>query len=270
MKNSSNSSTEKSGNTKQISPSIHWCFTLNNYTEEDILTLCSSDSSEKYIFQEETGENGTPHLQGYMEFKTKVRPKSVFKNDKIHWEKTRDVKKSIVYCSKEETRTGKIFNKNIYIPKPLKVITQLYPWQKAIEEIYNTEPDDRKINWYWEPDGNIGKTAFIKYMLTKYKALYCSGGKLADIMNLAFNTKWDEGVKGVFFNIPRCHKGHISYAALENIKDGLVCNTKYETGVVMFDSPHIFVFANFPPNDEEELSKDRWNIVRIEKFETLN
>jgi len=264
MKNSSNSSTEKSGNTKQISPSLHWCFTLNNYNEDDINTLCSSDSSKKYIFQEETGENGTPHLQGYIEFVTKIRPKSVFKNDKIHWEKTRDVKASIIYCSKDETRTGRIFNKNINIPKPLKVITQLYPWQKEVEKIYNTEPDDRTIHWYWEPEGNVGKTAFIKYLLTKYGALYCSGGKLADIMNLVFNSDMEQ-TNAVLFNIPRCHKGHISYAALENIKDGLVCNTKYETGFKVFNSPHIFVFANFPPDDTEQLSQDRWNIVRIEK-----
>ena len=64
---SSNSST-KSGNTKQISPSLNWCFTVNNYNSEDIQMFLKSDSSivPKFVFQEETGESGTPHLQGYL------------------------------------------------------------------------------------------------------------------------------------------------------------------------------------------------------------
>ncbi|GAC77845.1 replication protein, partial [uncultured marine virus] len=120
--NSSNSSKGKSGNTRQISPSKHWCFTLNNYTIEDIELICSNSSIEKYIFQEEVGELGTPHLQGYMKFKTKVRPKSVFKTNKISWGKTKDIKASIVYCQKEDTRAGKIFTKGIKIIKPLKCL----------------------------------------------------------------------------------------------------------------------------------------------------
>ena len=73
-KSSSNSS-RGVGNTKppcnkkkQISCSKHWCFTLNNYTSEDISKISSNSSIVLYVFQEETGENGTKHLQGYIEF----------------------------------------------------------------------------------------------------------------------------------------------------------------------------------------------------------
>lgn len=41
----------------------NYCFTLNNYKEEDIEKLLKSDV--KYItFQKEVGDSGTPHLQG--------------------------------------------------------------------------------------------------------------------------------------------------------------------------------------------------------------
>jgi hypothetical protein len=81
-------------------------------------------------------------------------------------------------------------------------------------------------------------------------------------MNLVFNQDMDT-CNVVFFDIPRNHGGKISYSSLESIKNGMVCNTKYETGVKVFNSPHIFCFANFPPDDESCLSQDRWKITQL-------
>lgn len=111
-KNSSNSSKKKSGNTKQISPAKHWVFTLNNYTPENITELNNCSSTKRHSFQEEIGETGTPHLQGYIEFVTKKRPISVF-TFKAHWEKCKSIKAAIEYTQKEDTRSGKQYLKNI-------------------------------------------------------------------------------------------------------------------------------------------------------------
>lgn len=81
-------------------------------------------------------------------------------------------------------------------------------------------------------------------------------------MNLVFNQDMDE-CSCVMFDIPRANRGAISYASLESIKNGMVCNTKYETGVKVFNSPHIVIFANFPPEDEDLLSADRWVISEL-------
>jgi hypothetical protein len=145
---------------------------------------------------------------------------------------------------------------------PVRVISELYPWQKEIESIYLTEPDNRSIFWFWEEKGNVGKSAFVKYMIVKYKALYCDGGKKSDLMNLVFNSNMDE-CRCVIWDLPRSTKGNISYATLECVKNGMVCNTKYETGTKVFNPPHIFVFANFPPDDVSQLSLDRWKIKRL-------
>ena len=238
---------------------IHF-FTINNYTTKflDGLLDYFNNKSLKYQIQEETGENGTPHLQGVVMFSKELRstcwdPKSLGHYEKLigKWED------AVIYCSKFETRTGKQFSKGL--PKPIKIIENLYEWQKQIETIYLGEPDDRKIYWFWENKGNIGKSAFVKYMVVKYKCLFCDGGKKADLINLVFNNDMDE-CKCVIWDLPRSSKGSISYASLEAIKNGMVCNTKYETGVKFFNSPHIFVFANFPPDKPEELSDDRWEI----------
>lgn len=264
MQNYSSNSSGEGGNTIspspiQISPAIRWCFTLNNYTNEDIssINVCFSNKCKFAIVGKEIGAQGTPHLQGYCEFKTKCRPKNLLSN-RIHWEKAKGNREAnIEYCSKD--------NDIIYslgMPKPIKIINELYPWQKDIERLTLEEPDDRTIHWYWDENGNIGKSAFIKYMIVKHKVLFCCGGKYSDIMNLVFNQNMDE-CNCVIFDIPRANRGCISYSALESIKNGMVCNTKYETGVKVFNSPHVIVFANFPPDDESQLSSDRWHITNL-------
>lgn len=247
---------------KQISPSKRWCFTLNNYTEEEYssIVLLFGTECKLYIIGDEIGEEGTPHLQGYCEFNNKVRPVGLFKCNRIHWEKAKgNLKDNVTYCSKENVKCS------YGIPKPVKILTELYEWQKYVEKLSLTTADDRVINWYWDEKGNVGKSAFIKYMIVKHKVLFCSGGKYTDIMNLVFNQDMDV-CNCIMFDIPRANRGNVSYASLESIKNGMVCNTKYETGVKVFNSPHLFVFANFPPDDVSQLSNDRWNILKIDEI----
>jgi len=60
-----------------------WCFTLNNYTPEELNHVRErfANADVKYAcFQREVGEEGTPHLQGY-----------------VYWDKRR----SLAFCRKE-------------------------------------------------------------------------------------------------------------------------------------------------------------------------
>jgi Putative viral replication protein. len=52
-------------NTKGIDnlKSRGWAFTLNNYSEEEVKAIQNIPRCE-YVFQEETGPSGTPHLRG--------------------------------------------------------------------------------------------------------------------------------------------------------------------------------------------------------------
>lgn len=251
---------------KQVSPAKNWVFVLNNYTEEECSAIVPiiQENCSKAIVSYEVGESGTPHLQGYIEFKKKSRPLGVFSFTKrIKWILAKgDEKSQVKYISKENK--GFLINFGMPKPvKPIKVIENLYFWQKEIEDIFFTEPDDRQIYWFWENEGNVGKSAFVKYMVVKHKALFCDGGKKADLINLVFNSDMDE-CRCIIWDLPRSTAGKISYSTLESVKNGLVCNTKYETGVKAFNPPHIFVFANFPPEDEEKLSSDRWVIKLLE------
>lgn len=237
-------------------------FTYNNYNDEIVPTLI--EQLKKFAYkgkvQSEIGENGTKHLQGMIWCKEKHRDTEFRLPKQINWRTLKDVDNKRDYCGKDETHDGN-HRYSWGFPKPIKIIETLRPWQQEIEELYHTEPDNRKIHWFWEPKGGIGKSLFVKYMYVKYGCLFCDGGKKADLINLVFNNDMDE-CKCVIWDLPRTNKGSISYSTLESIKNGLVCNTKYETGVKAFNPPHIFVFSNFPP-EESELSEDRWVIKQL-------
>lgn len=91
-----------------------WCFTLNNYTEEDCVSMSHSKwdnlKIKKLVFQEEMGKKNVKHLQGVVMFEEQISFSSLKKfNSKVHWSKCRDIKASIKYCSKESTRNGEIY-----------------------------------------------------------------------------------------------------------------------------------------------------------------
>lgn len=248
-----------------------WCFTFNNYEQSDIDVLETKfkEICVKYIFQEECGTKDTKHLQGAIWLKKKMRFQEFGLSKKIHWEKMISEEGSLNYCQKEDTRTGRIIT-NIKLKKPIKIISDLKIWQKKIYDIFLEEPDERSIYWFYESEGNVGKSAIVKYLLVKHKGEVCflTGGKQSDIINVVFNDDF-ENMKACVFDLARCNEGHISYSAIESIKNGLICNTKYEGGYAVFNSPHVFIFANFPPESPKKLSQDRWRIYKIKNEDII-
>lgn len=81
----------------------NFCFTVNNYTDEDIDILSKIDH-KFMIIGKEVGSKGTPHLQGYMMFKSQRYFNSVRKlHPKWHLEIAMGTpKQNIEYCSKEK------------------------------------------------------------------------------------------------------------------------------------------------------------------------
>lgn len=254
------------GNTKRASAAKHWCFTLNNYNLEhiNILIQLFGSNGSKYIFQEETGANGTKHLQGYVAFSTKVRPSECCSVKEIHWEKTRNIKASQLYCCKSDTRTGEIYS-NMALPLEDRVDTRLShlilsEWQQNIENIYKTTPDDRSVYWIVDLEGGKGKTLFCKYMQSRYRDVcVISATKSADIITLAENY-----YSTYLIDIPRCIGEFCPFNAIEQLKNGFVtdCKLKKSARVINCAPPHIFVFSNFYP-DKSKLSADRWKILEI-------
>lgn len=241
----------------------YWCFTFNNYLEEQIeqLEQLFEHECKWYIFQEEIGENGTPHLQGTLCLTRRQRLTELVKiNPKIHWEPTKSVQASKVYCSKKESASGRVFAKGIEIPEKLE-LEEPYGWQLQVLDIIKSKPDKRTVHWFWERDGGVGKTSLCKYLEHKHKAMMVTG-KSSDMFHLI--SKYPNRRKIILVNVPRSTQDFINYGAIEAIKDGFICSGKYEGCILNFNSPHVIVFANEPP-DYDKMSEDRWNVVRIQK-----
>lgn len=250
---------ELNGNTKRSTPSKLWCFTLNNWTKEEYTAIIEvfGSNGNKWIIGKEIGEQGTPHLQGYINFEYKKRPlecKGLPK--RIHWERCRGSEEdNIKYCSKD----GEYESHGLHVPKPLKTLkeSQLFEWQKHIINIIKQEPDDRTIYWFWETKGCAGKTTFAKYLTIKHGAVPIEGKK-NDILFCAANFPSDIYI----FDFERSMEEFISYGAMEKIKNGYYCCGKYESRPVTRNCPHVICFANFEP-DMKTLSTDRWKITEL-------
>jgi hypothetical protein len=134
-------------------------------------------------------------------------------------------------------------------------------WQVGLRD-HLTQPksiDDRKIYWYWSEAGETGKTTFCRWALCCVPGTTMCGGNIRD--GLYMISELPEPPNVVLFNLPRGVTS-ISYTLLEQLKDGFVLNTKYESGFKMMLPPKIIVFANQPP-DESKLSADRWVVKRV-------
>lgn len=261
--NSSNSSKGDSGNTQE-SPALWWVFTLNNYSEDDIKQIQALPG--RYVFQEEIAPvTGTPHLQGTIKWNTKKRfsaCKKLFLMD--HWDKCKNIQESIKYCSDEDKRApgGRLF-KTLKVPDKLQTITKLNEWQSKLLQRLGEEPNPRTIMWYWEDQGNVGKTSFAKWLAVYHDAFYLCGSAADMKFGLAAISQKNYGwfPKIIILDIPRESEG-CSYKGLEQIKNGIFYSTKFESGMVVFNTPHVVVFSNSPPK-EWKMSADRWDIVEI-------
>jgi len=254
------------GNTCVNPRARRWCFTLNNYSTDDDKKLEKylTHKSKRFIYQAEKGAEGTPHLQGVFELTNASSFKALKKQlgDKLHLEKCNNWNASVKYCQKTEGRLQEPKYKGFR--KPLKLIKDLRQWQQDVINNINFS-NDRSINWYYDEEGCKGKTQLAKYICNSRNAIYVSG-KGNDIKYaitsyiLEEETRADELI--CIFHYTRSVEHFVSYSALEEIKDGIWFNTKYEAKMMMINSPHVIVFANFEP-EIEKLSKDRWIVTDL-------
>jgi len=137
-----------------------------------------------------------------------------------------------------------------------------HPWQTKLIELIESDAIDRNLWWLWESIGNIGKTVFTKHLCLVHGALMLSGAS-KDIKHGV--TEWiisHGNLKVAVFDLTRTSEEYISYQALEEVKNGMFFTTKYESRMVLFNKPHIIIFANFPP-ELWKSSMDRWKVIAL-------
>lgn len=259
-----------------------WCFTINNHKDDtgDTLDQAFRDNNAKrWVFQEEVAPTtNTPHLQGCVMF-ANARTFNSLKNSifpkEVHLEITRGTWKSnVAYCSKASSRVEGGRSWRFGVPEEVRdplAGKKLRPWQSEIKGIIDSKPDDRTILWVADLEGNSGKTTFCKSLLVDsgehQKYAYVSG-KAIDVKHAVAQIVENHNLSCVFFDFVRSKEEYVSYEAIEAVKNGIFFSSKYESKTVVFNCPHLVVFANFYP-DEEKLSKDRWKIYSIDEHFNL-
>lgn len=240
-----------------------WAFTWNNYPDNAIERLqhwLAVKATKAVVGKEIGGETQTAHLQGYFEAKNPLDFNALKAFDNaVHWEKAiGSAEQNYVYCTKEnDFVTVGSWPQQVKDPLQGK---ELRPWQAELEAYLSNEPHPRHIVWYYDPVGNTGKTTWTKHWCLKHDDAILVEGKADDIKcALALLKKNGKPLpKTILWDIPRAQE-HISYTAMEKIKDGCFFSGKYESGMVLMDQPHIIVFSNNLP-DTSKLSQDRWDI----------
>lgn len=286
----------------------YWMFTLNN----PVGPLDLTDPRISYsVYQGEIGEEGTPHYQGYVEFKSTMRLTGLQQLiPGAHWERRRGTAdEARDYCMKEDTREedpietgvfsgggrqGKrtdledvqrrvaegadrdaIFTEHpeVFAKYPRFVAYALdkarrdgvaktdisghpRPWQADLLALLAADPDDRKVYWVTDIAGGKGKTVLAKHLVDQCSAFYCNGGKHTDIV-YAY-----AGERVAVFDYVRDSAEYVNYGAIEQLKNGIMFSSKYESGMKRCANPHVVVFANFHP-DQSKLSADRWHIITL-------
>lgn len=154
-----------------------------------------------------------------------------------------------------------------------------YVWQNTLLQLIDGPVDPRAVYWVWEPTGNVGKSWMAKFLVTCRGAIALEPGRKTDMAYILLQnitkmtTEQQRGTVVIDLSrtmAPAEDDKHsaldVVYAIIEGIKNGFLQSTKYQSMQMWFKPPHVVVFANFPPNTDQEtakLSLDRIKITEI-------
>jgi hypothetical protein len=304
-----------------------WCFTWNNYWPAEATVLATRcltgfDDLQYIVWGHETSTVGTPHMQGFVQFKRRVSRSTaqrllcgvVERARGIHMQPRRGtVEQAVAYCKKNKPdseweeygsavardrgggkrnelhdlvervqRDGPLTMAELlvdfpnvvaryprfiemvnatYEPAPPVVAHPLRPWQSQLAIELNRNPDPRKIIFVVDSAGDAGKSWFADYWCEHFsRGLLMHPAKHADMALVLKRTNPKPRV--VFVDCPREKLDYFSYTFLEDLKNGRVFSTKYESRMVRFAPPHVIMMMNSDP-DMNKLSQDRYHIIRI-------
>ena len=317
------------------------CFTINHYTPEGLANmrgleagiLVTRETKLTFIaFQQEVGESGTPHLQGYLQLERSISIVKVtdwlisIVGTQVHTEKTMgSSQQAYDYVTKLDSRventtpyqSGEIVHHDAargqgarsdladvklaieqgeslidlkaqffdqfarygqfltqykiewdqrLIMTELKDSTaseQLRSWQKDCLEIVTNTPSDRKVRWFWENVGNVGKSWMARYLTLHHDALILGAMKKLELLHAIAKTI--AGKKVVVFDLTRSNEDgavKVVYEVIEQLLNRVIHSGKYDSQTIFIQKVHILVFANFEP-DRAAMSHDRWDVHHI-------
>lgn len=234
----------------------NFCFTLNNYTEDEYNNILEWEC-DYLVIGREKGQEGTEHLQGYVEFSGGKRITTLKKlNPRIHWETRRGTAKEAAdYCKKdgdffeigELSQQGKRTDleaigtmlvegatlRDVAVAHPSQFIRYHKGFQ-ALREILMTDRTEKPyVEWRWGKAG-VGKT---RYCIDKHTSRYIKDG-----------TMWWNGYTQQEAIIIDDFDGKWPYRDFLRIIDRYEYQGQTKGGYVKINSPFIYITCEYPPH----------------------
>lgn len=237
-----------------------WCFTINNWTPSDLLSVQSLMKDSCYaIVGKEVGESGTPHLQGYVRLsnaKTMYAVKKYLPRAHLELAKGND-DDNRKYCSKDgdyeergECGVGQgvrmdlreaaqvIQSRTVGLTEFMFSYPEIYmKYGRAIRDMFSatylprTTPPE--VHWRWGLAG-VGKT---RYCVEKHSDHYPKD-----------NSPWWDGYVQQEAIIIDDFDNTIPYRTLLRILDRYAYQGQVKGGYVHINSPYIYITCEHPPS----------------------
>lgn len=262
--------------------SRNWMFTINNPTVRDDPQRWLEPKAKYYAFQHEIGEQGTPHIQGYVIFKGNQRMAGLKKlHAKAHWETRRGThEQALAYCTKDETRVeGSISTVWGDPPSPGKR-SDLLAMKESIDNnplITMEEVYDNHFSVALRYSAHIKEYIALKAPKRNWKSIVTvicgppGTGKTRlchDVSPKAYvkdaTSKWWDNYDGVSDVILDDFYGGIQHTTMLALLDRYHCQVECKGGVINFAPKRIFITSNKPYNEwysrPEGISDDAWNL----------
>lgn len=248
----------------------HWI--SGSVDQPDVVEILKSKFEAGRVHLEK-GKDGQPHFQITVGcFKSRMRRSAVRKyledNYEVKFpsidycEPCEKTWASFQYCAKADTHVAgpwewgieKKESKNLTIedlPTP-------YPFQETLLTRYETPAPtfNAEIDWYYDVNGQIGKTMLGRMMILKL-GFYLLDGDAQKMKSQAAK----HPAPGYLLNIVRSKEKFFSYSGLEAISDQVFCDTfgTENEGMVCRKGSHVVVFANWAP-EEGRITDSRLNV----------
>lgn len=267
-----------------MSEAKRWCFTLNNYSEEEYKEIVEKLEWTYVIIGREKGKEETPHLQGYIELQTKKRLTLLKKlNGRIHWEKLKGKPwQAADYCKKDgdfqewgeisvkekQTKKDEDFSVtlNSFLTGGMRKVMANTPtmgrvrllekWATYLEPSRNEKPF---VHWIWGASGT-GKSK----LASEYEDQYWKD-----------DTKWWDGYDGqetVIIDDFRAHVMRFTY--LLRLLDRYPMRVEVKGGYRQMKSKNIIITSIVHPSQVYQMTQEEEPleqlIRRIDKITETN
>lgn len=250
-----------------------YCFTINNYTQEDIDNCCKLKYQYILLGNERGEKNETPHIQGYVYFQNPVSFNTIKKNiSRGHIEICKgSCQSNINYCKKEndilyeDGETPKQGNRSdlhdirdaIIRNEPMRdIITnysanyQAVKYAETIRRYIEPKRDFKPtVKWYWGETGT-GKT-FRAYQELGVDAYYQNG------------TKWWDGYdahEGVIIDDFRAHQ--MPFNQLLKLLDRYPYIIEHKGGSRQFLAKTIIITSPLHPSESFGVNENMEQLIR--------